>query len=246
MVRLSDKSGNRMKEAVVTESRQICVEVNQISFSYRKKPVLSDISFRAEEGECLAVVGANGRGKSTLLAILAGILKPKEGTTVCYGKVGYLPQSISLFEDMTVEDNLRFFAGLAKCEVPNELPFRLDDKRNERVGKLSGGQKRQVSIACALLGEPKVLLLDEPAAGLDVEYRESLLQLLKEKKEAGCTILYVGHEPLEVADICDKLLFLGETVAVYPREALAGETDDKLLFCKNYTELMKSKVILPV
>lgn len=230
----------------MTEGKQVSIEVNQISFSYRKKPVLSDISFRIQEGECIAVAGVNGRGKSTLLAILAGILKPKEGTAVCHGKVGYLPQSISLFEDMTVEDNLRFFAGLAKCAVPKELPFRLDDKRKERVGKLSGGQKRQVSIACALLGEPKVLLLDEPAAGLDVEYRESLIQLLQEKKAAGCTILYVGHEPLEVADICDRLLFLGETVKLISKEELAGETEDKLLFCKNYMELMKSKKTLQV
>ena len=141
----------------MSEEKKMSIEVNQMSFSYRKKPVLSDISFRAREGECIAVAGVNGRGKSTLLAILAGILKPKTGTVGCYGRVGYLPQSISLFEDMTVEDNLRFFAGLAKCEVPKELPFRLNDKRKERVGWLSGGQKRQVSIACALLGEPQVL-----------------------------------------------------------------------------------------
>jgi len=225
----------------VTESKPISIEVNQVSFAYRKKPVLSDISFRTQEGECLAVVGANGRGKSTLLAILAGILKPKEGTAVCYGKVGYLPQSIALFEDMTVEDNLCFFAGLAKCEVPKELPFRLDDKRKERVSRLSGGQKRQVSIACALLGEPQVLLLDEPAAGLDIEYRESLTELLQKKKEAGCTILYVGHEPLEIADICDKLLLLGKTVQIYRREELAGGVEDKMLFCQNYMEIMKQR-----
>ena len=230
----------------MAEGKQISVEVNQLSFSYRKKPVLSDISFRVQEGECIAVAGVNGRGKSTLLAILAGILKPKAGTAVCCGKVGYLPQSISLFEDMTVEDNLRFFAGLAKCEVPKELPFRLDDKRRERVGRLSGGQKRQVSIACAMLGEPSVLLLDEPAAGLDVEYRESLMQLLQEKKAAGCTILYVGHDPLELADICDKLLFLGETVRFYTKEELAGEEEDKMLFCRNYTELMKAKKTLQI
>ena len=222
----------------MTKSRPISVEVNRVSFAYRKKTVLSDISFHVQEGECLAIVGANGRGKSTLLAILAGILKPKAGT-VCCGKIGYLPQNIALFEDMTVEDNLSFFAGLAKCEVPECLPFRLDNKRKERVSRLSGGQKRQVSIACALLGEPKVLLLDEPAAGLDVEYREALLQLLEEKKKAGCTILYVGHEPLELVDICDKLLFLGKTVQLYSKEELAGETEDKLLFCNKFSEFMK-------
>ena len=223
----------------MTESKQISIEVNQVSFSYRKKPVLSDISFCVRKGECLAVVGANGRGKSTLLAILAGILKPKQGTAVCYGKTGYLPQNIALFEDMTVEDNLRFFAGLAKCEVPESLPFRLDDKRKERVGRLSVGQKRQVSIACALLGEPEVLLLDEPAAGLDVEYKEELMRLLKDKKEAGCTILYVGHEPLELVEICSQFLFLGKTVRLCAKEELAGETEDRLLFCDRFAELMK-------
>ena len=74
-----------------------------------------------------------------------------------------------------------------------------------------------------------------------MEYRESLLQLLQEKKAAGCTILYVGHEPLELADICDKLLFLGETVRIYTKEELAGEPEDKMQFCKNYTELMKQR-----
>ena len=228
----------------MAETQKVSVEVNSMTFSYKKKPVFSDISFRVQEGECVAVVGVNGRGKSTLLAILAGILKPKEGTAICHGKTGYLPQSISLFEDMTVEDNLRFFAGLAKCEVPKELPFRLNDKRKERVGRLSGGQKRQVSIACALLGEPQVLLLDEPAAGLDVEYRESLIQLLQEKKAAGCTILYVRHEPLEIVDICDKLLFLGETVRLYTKEEFAGEPEDKMRFCRNYMELMKGREAL--
>ncbi len=221
------------------ETKHIRIEVNQVSFSYGKKPVLSDISFCVREGECLAVVGANGRGKSTLLAILAGILKPKKGTAVCYEKTGYLPQNIALFEDMTVEDNLHFFAGLAKCDLPESLPFRLDDKRKERVSRLSVGQKRQVSIACALLGEPKVLLLDEPAAGLDVEYREELMQLLKEKKEAGCTILYVGHEPLELADICDQFLFLKKMARLCPKEELAGETGDRLLFCDRFAEFMK-------
>ena len=84
-----------------------------------------------------------------------------------------------------------------------------------------------------------MLLLDEPAAGLDVEYREELMQLLKEKKEAGCTILYVGHEPLELADICDQFLFLKKTARLCPKEELAGETEDRLLFCDRFAEFMK-------
>lgn len=206
----------------MTGAKKTVVEVNQLSFSYRKKQVLSEVSFCASEGECLVIAGANGTGKSTLMAILAGIRKPNAGTVICRGKVGYLPQNIALFEDMTVEDNLRFFAGLAKCDVPQELPFQLDGKRKDRVSRLSGGQKRQVSIACALLGDPKILLLDEPAAGLDMEYRESLIRLIQKKKDEGCAVLYVGHEPGEFEEICDNLLLLGTATKLYSRTELAA------------------------
>ncbi len=215
------------------------IEVKNVSFCYRRKQILSDISFQVKKGECLAIVGANGTGKSTLLSILAGIRKPKEGEVVCHGKTGYLPQGIALLEDMTVEDNLRFFAGLSKCGIPKELPFGLDQRRKERVGKLSGGQKRQVSIACALLGDPEILLLDEPAAALDIEYRDALLQLLQQLKKEGRTILYVGHDPMELADIYDNLLCLGSAVQYYSRESLSGENGDRTLFYRNYVDMIK-------
>lgn len=221
------------------ENMQYMIEAKNISFNYRRKSVLRDVSFRVNAGECLVLAGVNGAGKSTLLTILAGLKKAKAGEVVCRGKIGYLPQGISLFEDMTVEDNLKFFAGLAKCSVPDTLPFSLDTKRKERVGKLSMGQKKQVSIACTMLGEPEILLFDEPAASLDVVYRDELIRWLIQLKSEGRTIVYVGHDPVEFADVYDKLLVLGTEVQYFERESLSKEQDDNSVFYRNYINIIK-------
>ena len=221
------------------ENVQYMIEAKNISFSYRRKSVLRDVSFRVNAGECLVLAGVNGAGKSTLLTILAGLKKAKTGEVICRGKIGYLPQGISLFEDMTVEDNLKFFAGLAKCSVPDTLPFSLDAKRKERVGKLSMGQKKQVSIACTMLGEPEILLFDEPAASLDVVYRDELIRWLIQLKNEGRTIVYVGHDPVEFADVYDKLLVLGAEVQYFERESLSEDQDDNSVFYRNYINIIK-------
>lgn len=223
------------------DNEKYVIEAKNVSFGYRRKSVLRDISFQVKPGECLVLAGVNGAGKSTLLTILAGLRKAKSGEVICRGKIGYLPQGISLFEDMTVEDNLRFFAGLAKCKVPESLPFSLDKKRKERVGRLSMGQKKQVSIACTMLGEPELLLFDEPAASLDVVYRDELIQWLLQLKKEGRTIVYVGHDPVEFVDIYDKLLVLGTEVQYFERESLSGEQDDNSVFYRNYINIIKNK-----
>lgn len=218
---------------------QYMIEAKKISFGYRKKSVLRDVSFQVKAGECLVLAGVNGAGKSTLLTILAGLRKAKTGEVICRGKIGYLPQGISLFEDMTVEDNLQFFAGLVKCKVPDALPFSLDKRRKERVKNLSMGQKKQVSIACTLLGEPEILMFDEPAASLDVVYRDELIQWLLQLKKEGRTIVYVGHDPIEFADFYDKLLVLGETTQYFERESLSDNQDDNSVFYRNYINIIK-------
>lgn len=218
---------------------QYMIEAKNISFGYRRKSVLRDVSFQIRTGECLVLAGANGAGKSTLLTILAGLRKAKTGEIVCRGKIGYLPQGISLFDDMTVEDNLQFFAGLAKCKVPETLPFSLDKRRKERVGKLSMGQKKQVSIACTLLGDPEILMFDEPAASLDVVYRDELIQWLIQLKKEGRTIIYVGHDPIEFAELYDKLLVLGEEAQYFERGSLSDNQDDNSVFYRNYINIIK-------
>lgn len=182
------------------------IKAENLSFSYKKNKVLDGLSFSAGNGECLVFTGANGSGKSTALAIAAGILTPDEGTVEADGKIGYLPQSNALFSDMTVLANLRFFARLAGKKLDAELPLGLDELKNTRVSKLSGGQKKRLSIACTLISEPDILLLDEPCSGLDKDWQEKFLSIVAEKKAQGCCIIYVGHNPEEYSSFADKSL----------------------------------------
>lgn len=215
------------------------VAVQDICFSYGRKKILKNLSFSVAPGECVVLAGPNGTGKSTAVSVLAGILRPRSGTVKVDGALGFVPQGTALFEDMTAGDNLRFFAGLKGCEVPKKLPFGVERYLNTRVSKLSGGMKKQVSIACALLGDPRVIVLDEPCESLDVEYREELTQMIRQHKEQGCAIVYVGHEPMEFAPFYDKIVFLKDGCRVYTRDELSGNPADDLNFCKKFTQLFK-------
>ena len=190
------------------------LSVEGLSFSYRKKAVLKELSFHVDAGECLAVAGPNGSGKSTLLSLLAGVLKPDAGLIRRDCTLGYVPQGIALFEDMTVGDNLEFFASLAGVPLPDRYPLGVGELLPIRLRELSGGMCKRVSIVCALLGGPELLLFDEPCAGLDLCYREELTALIHEMKRQGRTVIYVGHEPAEFADIYDRILLLGADVPV--------------------------------
>ena len=217
------------------------IELSDISFSYGRKKILHNFSVTVGAGECVVLAGANGSGKSTALSLMAGVLRPDSGTVQVGGSVGFVPQGTALFEDMTVLDNLRFFAGLKKCDVPSELPFGVAQYLKTRVSKLSGGMKKQVSIACALLGDPKILLLDEPCAALDIEYRQELAQLILEKKRQGCAIVYVGHEPQEFFPFYDRLVFLGDEYKEYTRQKQMVNPEEELRFCNAFYELFKTR-----
>ena len=215
------------------------IELLDISFSYGRKKILDNFSVTVRPGECAVLAGPNGSGKSTALSIMAGVLRPDRGTAQVQGSIGFVPQGTALLEDMTVWDNLGFFAGLKKCPVPEKLPFGVERYGKTRVSKLSGGMRKQVSIACALLGDPQVLLLDEPCAALDVGYRQELTQLILEKKRQGCAIVYVGHEPMEFAPFWDKLVFMGHRE--YTRQQLLSEPEDTLRFCNTFYEILQMR-----
>ena len=217
------------------------IELLNISFSYGRKKILEKFSVTVRTGECVVLAGSNGSGKSTALSIMASVLRPDTGTMQVNGSVGFAPQGTALFKDMTVLDNLRFFAGLKKCLVPEKLPFGVAKYLKTRVSKLSGGMKKQVSIACALLGDPQVLLLDEPCAALDIEYRQELAQIILEKKRQGCAIVYVGHEPLEFSPFYDKIIFLNHGYQEYTRQQLSSQSEDDLRFCNAFHKLFKAR-----
>ena len=219
------------------------VKADNVCFSYGKRKILENLSFSVNPGECIVLAGPNGSGKSTALAILAGVFRPDSGAIYTDGPIGYVPQGTALFEDMTVGDNLRFFAGMAGTTVQKPLPFNVEQMWKQKVSKLSGGMKKRVSIACALIGSPQLVLLDEPCSALDVEYRAELISLVHDLKSRGCSIVYVSHDPIEVASFYDKLIYFKDsTVTAYTREQLSGSPEDDTVFYKQFLKLFIKKI----
>ena len=158
------------------------LELEKLQKSYRKNEVLRDVSITVKDGESVCFVGANGAGKSTLLKIIVGALKPDAGTILWNGKavdgtflsehVGYVPQENPLFEDLTVKDNLELWYANDKASLQKDLEdgwlfyFGMHKIYKKPVKKLSGGMKKRLSICCALAGDPDVLVMDEPGAGI--------------------------------------------------------------------------------
>lgn len=211
--------------------------LHNVYFSYGKRKILEGLSFSVNPGECIVLAGPNGSGKSTALAILAGVFRPDSGEVDAPGQIAYVPQGTALFEDMTVGDNLRFFAGMADADMQKPLPFHVDQMWKKKVSKLSGGMKKRVSIACALMGSPQLVLLDEPCAALDVEYKAELTSIVHDLKNSGCAIVYVSHDPMEVASFYDKLVYFGDTTLTYTREQLSGNPADENVFYKQFLSL---------
>lgn len=193
------------------------LEVIHIQKRLGKKPILNDISFRVNCGECVAIVGKNGCGKSTLLQILAGVLRPDHGEIRYFGKdaltekrvfrqyCGYVPQDNPLMEELTVKDNLRLWGGASK-EIQRKVigQFQLEDLMKQRVETLSGGMKRRLGIACAMQQWPPVLLLDEPTSALDIYYKDSIQQWIRQYQQMNGIVVMTTHDEKEIlsADRC--------------------------------------------
>lgn len=183
------------------------ITAKELSFSYKNNEVIKNADFFIPQGTFAAVIGDNGEGKSTLLAILANIIRPK-GELVTVGKTAYLPQDNALVEELTFEDNLKYFASLAGVKVPSVLPFEADKLRKITVKKMSGGMKKLCSIICTMLSDADIYILDEPCAALDKEHREMLYSFLCELKAKGKTIVYAAHNEEEYSGIADLLLHI--------------------------------------
>ena len=174
-----------------------------------KNCVIEDLSFTVEPGEAMVFVGPNGTGKSTVLSLLAGVKKPKSGKITMPQRFGYVPQGLGLFEDMNVEDNLKFFYRLVKTPVPARLPLGLEPHRYKKISQLSGGLAKRVSIACALAGNPDLIIFDEPCTGLDIISRERLQRIILQLKKHGKAVIYACHESAEFEPFYDSLIFMG-------------------------------------
>ena len=187
---------------------------------------VAGVSLHLGRGEVLGFVGPNGAGKTTTLRMLAGLLRPDVGTGTVMGKdvrkiargsddVGYMPQKLALYADLTVTDNLRFRADIYRLPEPERqvartlAAFGLQDRRQQRAGHLSGGWARRLQLAAALIPAPSIILLDEPTAGLDSESREDVWRRIQALADEGAGIIVNTHDLLE-AERCSRVaLFRG-------------------------------------
>jgi ABC-2 type transport system ATP-binding protein len=203
-----------------------------ISKSFGSFHALRNISFSAEHGEIVALTGENGAGKSTLLSILATEIKPGEGDVFLSGesivskpgiavkKIAYVPQEIMLHRNLSVNDNLNFWAaahGLKRKSAEKERIvdlLGLSPYLKSKVRDLSIGMQRRVNISAALFAKPLLMLMDEPTAGLDASSRAELTDFVLNMRKGGTTFIYATHMQDEVEKIADKVLHLKEGQAV--------------------------------
>jgi ABC-2 type transport system ATP-binding protein len=201
-----------------TAPRTITVAARGLSKRFGARTALDRISFELYAGEVIAIIGPNGAGKTTLLSILAGVLEPSEGelTRTSEKRFGWVPQEPALYSKLSVAENLRLFARLERVADPNQAVSAmlaqagLEDRMNDEVGRLSGGNQQRVNIAIGLLAEPSVLLLDEPSASLDPRQRERLWQFISELIDRGTTVVFSTHNVAEVERYANRVLLLAD------------------------------------
>ncbi|MDA0171171.1 ABC transporter ATP-binding protein [Solirubrobacter taibaiensis] len=201
------------------------IEVNDLRVDRGKRTVLDDLTFSIPRGAVTGLLGPSGCGKTTLIRAIVGVQRVHSGTVTVLdhpagdkalrSRVGYVTQAPSVYADLTVSANLRYFAAVLGVPENDQVleAVALQDRRGDVVGRLSGGQRARVSLACALLGEPELLVLDEPTVGLDPLLRRDLWRLFHDLAANGTTLLVSSHV-MDEADRCDRLLLMREGVIV--------------------------------
>lgn len=201
--------------------------VQNLSKAYKQEKVLLDVSFTVHPGQVLGICGSNGAGKTTLIHLIASIMPPDSGTIELNGvpvtqpsayrpQIGFIPQEIALSANLTVGQNLSFWASIrglrgaklhdavqSAAEMANVTSF-----LNKKAGRCSGGMARRANLAAGLIGNPRLILLDEPTAGIDEENRDLILQSVSKLRDNGCMLLMVNHYQQELEQVCDRIITL--------------------------------------
>ena len=226
------------------------ISINNLSKVYDNDfKALKDVSLKVKQGEILAMLGPNGAGKTSLISIICGIVKPSSGTVIIdnfdiikdyretRSRIGLVPQELNLESFETVFDNVSYSRGLyGKKPNPEHIEkilkdLSLWDKKDQRLRQLSGGMKRRVLIAKALSHEPKILFLDEPTAGVDVELRRDMWLVVEELRKTGVTIILTTHYIEEAEAIADRVAVInqGEIIVVEDKKELIKKMGHKKL-----------------
>jgi ABC-2 type transport system ATP-binding protein len=221
------------------------LSLHEVKLRYGDTVAVAALSLEARRGEIFGLLGPNGCGKSTTLAAVAGALAPAAGLIRVAGVeertdplayrrlVGLVPQELALYEELTAADNLLFFGrlyGLRGRDLARRAGEALEfvclaDRARLRVRTLSGGMQRRLNIACALLHEPPLLLLDEPTVGIDPESREAIFASLRRLRDRGTALVFTTHHLEEAERLCDRVGILdrGRLVALGTLDDLAGD-----------------------
>ena len=205
----------------------MAVSVRNIKKSYGEVEALKGVTFDVEKGELFGIIGPDGAGKTSLFRILTTLLTADEGSATVNGLdivndykqirrcVGYMPGRFSLYQDMTVEENLSFFASVFGTTIQEnywliaDIYKQIEPFKNRRAGKLSGGMKQKLALSCALIHKPSVLFLDEPTTGVDPVSRKEFWQMLRRLQEQNITIL-VSTPYMDEATLCDRIALIRE------------------------------------
>jgi ABC-2 type transport system ATP-binding protein len=222
----------------------VFLQVSDLVKTYGKRQAVAGVSFSISSGECFGLLGPNGAGKTTTILSICGLIRPDRGQVqIGPGRhapgavrtrrdIGYVPQEIALYEDLSGRENMRFFGhlyGLAGKHLTARVDATLDfvdltSRADQKVGAYSGGMKRRLNIAAALLHEPGLLILDEPTVGIDPQSRNSILENLAALRSAGTAVLYTSHYMEEVERLCDRIAIMddGKILAEGTQGSLLG------------------------
>jgi ABC-2 type transport system ATP-binding protein len=211
------------------------INVSNLRKTFDSIDALKGVSFNIQQGECYGLLGPNGAGKTTTISIMSTIVEPNEGEVSiagydlkknpleCKKNIGVVTQEIALYNELSAYDNLQFWGGLYDVPKP-ELTARIDeivnllglaDRKNDKVKTYSGGMKRRINIASALLHRPNVLFMDEPTVGIDPQSRNLIFEVVEKLHKEGMTIVYTTHYMEEAERLCDRIGIIdnGEIIA---------------------------------
>ncbi|KON87993.1 antibiotic ABC transporter ATP-binding protein [Sporosarcina globispora] len=219
------------------------LETVKLTKSFKDKKVVDEINLYLHAGESVGLLGPNGAGKSTTISMIASLIRPTSGDVKLDGKstiqnpsdlrkvLGVVPQEIALYEELSAYENLKFFGKAYRVER-ERLEVRiqevldmvgLKDRQKELIKTFSGGMKRRINIAAALLHNPRILILDEPTVGIDPQSRNHILETVRELNEThGTTVLYTSHYMEEVEQLCNRVYIMdhGKIIATGSKEEL--------------------------
>ncbi|WP_017415072.1 ABC transporter ATP-binding protein [Clostridium tunisiense] len=226
------------------------IEIKNVTKRFDDKIAVDNISLSIEDGDIFGLLGPNGAGKSTLISMITGLLKPDSGDILVDGysiiknplevkrQLGLVPQEIALMETVSAYDNLEFWGSLyglkgklLKERINEALEVAgLMDRKNEKLKKFSGGMKRRLNIAAAILHHPRILIMDEPTVGIDPQSRNHIFEFTKEiNKNRNTTVIYTSHYMEEVDYLCNGLFImdLGKEVAYGTKKSVKAMVSDK-------------------